>query len=118
MLETDKQNRNYIITDDILVNLLEEFISKGKKRTLLRVENMDKRDVLLSVYDPEYHFEGEKQKDEYYAVSDSIQEALRLNIKERFNLQGLVKDSMDMPFTVPLTKEEDSYAYWMQQEDC
>ena len=59
-----------------------------------------------------------QQTDEYYAVSDSIQEALRLNVKERFNLQGLVKDSMDMPFTVPLTKEEDSYAYWMQQEDC
>ena len=55
-----------------------------------------------------------QQTDEYYAVSDSIQEALRLNVKERFNLQGLVKDSMDMPFT----KEEDSYAYWMQQEDC
>ena len=40
-----------------------------------------------------------------------------LNVKERYNLQGLVKESMDMPFTVALTKEEDSYAYWMQQED-
>lgn len=70
---------------------------------------------------PEWENELDKifkqQTDEYYIVSDAVQEALRLNVKERYNLQGLVKESMDMPFTVALTKEEDSYAYWMQQED-
>lgn len=34
MLETNKPNRNYIITDDVLVNLLEEFISKGRNKRI------------------------------------------------------------------------------------
>lgn len=110
MLETDKQNRNYIITDDILVNLLEEFISKGKKRTLLRVENMDKRDVLLSVYDPEYHFEGEKQKDEKRSLKKILTEAIRkkyyyISVNEECDSKYSALYVTEAPLKTDLTEE-------------
>ena len=54
-------NRNCIITDIVLVDLLEEFICKNnKKRTLLRIANMDKEEVVLSVYDPERDYENDR----------------------------------------------------------
>lgn len=100
MLETDKPNRNYIITDDVLVNLLEEFISKGNKRTLLRVENIDKRDVLLSVYAPEYHFEGEKQKDEKRSLKEILTEAI---IKKYYYIS--VNEDCDSKYSSLYVKE-------------
>lgn len=110
--------------------LSREKIDKKLREIITPVLRFGNRNIFISKKNlmdlkekyPELENEFDKilkqQTDEYYAVSDSIQEALRLNVKERFNLQGLVKDSMDMPFTIPLTKEEDSYAYWMQQENC
>lgn len=51
---------NYIITDSILINILEEFSEKNNiNRSLFRIQNMDKEDVILSVYDSEYELEKE-----------------------------------------------------------
>ena len=35
----------------------------------------------------------------------------------KVNMQGIIKDCMDMSYTIPLTKEEDNYAFLMLQEN-
>ena len=55
---------NYIITDERLVNILEEFIEKnGINRELFKIQNIAQEDVILSVYDPEYELKKEKDTD-------------------------------------------------------
>ena len=55
---------NYIITDERLVNILEEFIEKnGINRELFKIQNIAQEDVILSVYDPEYELKKEKDPD-------------------------------------------------------
>lgn len=75
-------NQNCIITDIVMVDLLEEFICKtNKKRTLLRIANMDKEEVLLSVYDPERDYEsaGYKNTEQNFTLKKILIEAIEKN---------------------------------------
>lgn len=82
-------NQNCIITDIVMVDLLEEFICKtNKKRTLLRIANMDKEEVLLSVYDPERDYEsaGYKNTEQNFTLKKILIEAIE---KNRYVLQWI-----------------------------
>ena len=46
-----------------------------------------------------------------------MQRILKINIKEKLRIQGLIKDCMEMTYAVSLTKEDDDSAFLMQQED-
>ena len=72
---------NYIITDPILVNILEEFIEKkGVNRDLFKIQSIDQEDMILSVYDPGYNLKKEQNTDT--EEQNDLREILLMAIKE------------------------------------
>lgn len=104
-------------------------ISRKLKDTITPLLRFGNKDILVSkkkiqelkCTHPELKSEFDtilqKSPEEYYTLYESMQGILKQNIKEKFNMQGIIKDCMDMSYTIPLTKEEDNYAFLMLQEN-
>ena len=48
---------------------------------------------------------------------ESMQGILKLNMKEKLRMKGLIKECADMSYVVSLTKEDDDGAFLIQQEE-
>ena len=70
---------------------------------------------------PEWQDEIDKilqqQPEEYYMLYESMQGILKLNMKEKLRMKGLIKECADMSYVVSLTKEDDDGAFLIQQEE-
>ena len=70
---------------------------------------------------PEWQDEIDKilqqQPEEYYMLYESMQGILKLNMKEKLRMKGLIKECTDMSYVVSLTKEDDDGAFLIQQEE-
>ena len=76
-----KADPNYIITDPILVNILEEFIEKKSvNRELFKIQSIDQEDMVLSVYDPGYNLKKEQNTDT--EEQNDLREILLMAIKQ------------------------------------
>lgn len=74
---------NYIITDEILVNILEEFMEKNRiNRKLFKIQNIDQRDVVLSVYAPGENLKKEENLD--MEEKRDLREILIMAIKNEY----------------------------------
>lgn len=74
---------NYIITDEILVNILEEFMEKNRiNRKLFKIQNIDQRDVVLSVYAPGENLKKEENLD--MEEKSDLREILIMAIKNEY----------------------------------
>ncbi len=89
----------------------------GNKETLISRKQLQN----LKCAHPEFQAEFDKilqqQPEEYYVLYESMQRILKINMKEKLRIQGLIKDCMEMTYAVSLTKEDDDSAFLMQQED-
>lgn len=70
---------------------------------------------------PEWQDEIDKilqqQPEEYYMLYESMQGILKLNMKEKLRMKGLIKECADMSYVVSLTKEDDDGAFMIQREE-
>ena len=48
---------------------------------------------------------------------NSMQGILKLNMKEKLRMKGLIKECADMSYVVSLTKEDDDGAFMIQREE-
>lgn len=104
-------------------------IDKGVRNTITPILRFGNKDFLVSkkklqslkFIHSELKSEFDKilaqQSEEYYVLYENMQGILKMNMQEKINMQGILKDCMDMAYTVPLTKEEDDYAFLVQQKN-